>query len=374
MTTTHDDYLQTPYFGSLDGLRAIAVLGVIWQHVAGPHGGALGRTGLGVSLFFAISGFLITTLLLREHRRNGSISLRRFYIRRTLRIFPLYFAVLGVYLALVLLTRADTPEGRTFLQDNLLPYATYTANWFVLGDAAQDAIFYHAWSLATEEQFYLVWPAILLGLLAFARRSAVFLAAACAVLAGAVLVDQIATHAIDGSSFAPTVLRSIATPICLGALLAAILHHRHGFETAGRGLASPLAVPLFALATIASLQWLGDPVYAEACMALLVAACCVRADHPLARPLASGPLAFVGVVSYGVYLMHMLAANSVRPLLGHDFGVDVFAGSALVAIAMAYVSYRFFETPILRLKERYGSPAPPSSPARRLATAQPARS
>ncbi|MEA2182929.1 MAG: hypothetical protein QOF69_2114 [Solirubrobacteraceae bacterium] len=371
MTATHDDYLRTAYFGSLDGLRAIAVLGVIWQHVAGPHGGALGRTGLGVSLFFAISGFLITTLLLREHRSNGSFSLRRFYIRRTLRIFPLYFAVLALYVVLVALERHGTAASEQFF-DNLPAYATYTSNWFVQGVVAENAIFYHAWSLATEEQFYLVWPALLLAVLALVRAPARALALACVVVGAGVLIDQFATHAIAGSSFGLTVVRSIATPICLGAILAAILHHPTGYDRAGRLLGSRWAAPLLGFALVAALQTL-TTFWVELCMALLVAAVCVREDHLLAPGLTIGPLRLIGVVSYGVYLMHMLAANAVRPLLGHDFGVDVFAGAAVLAVAMAYLSYRFFETPILRLKSRFGSPSAPPPPARRLATAQPAR-
>jgi peptidoglycan/LPS O-acetylase OafA/YrhL len=371
MTATHDDYLRTPYFGSLDGLRAIAVLGVIWQHVAGPHGGALGRTGLGVSLFFAISGFLITTLLLREQRRNGSFSLRRFYIRRTLRIFPLYFAVLAVYVVLVALTRHGSAESAQFF-DNLPAYATYTSNWFVRGAAANGAIFYHAWSLATEEQFYLVWPVLLLAVLTLVHTSGRALALACAVVGAGVLADQLATHAIGGSGLGVTVVRSIATPICLGAMLAAILHHPVGYDRAGRVLGSRWAAPLLALALIAALQAL-PTLWVELCMALLVAAVCVREDHRLARGLRARPLRLVGVVSYGVYLMHMLAANAVRPLLGHDFGVDVFAAAAVLAVAMAYVSYRFFETPILRLKTRFGGVSAPPPPAHRLATARPVR-
>jgi peptidoglycan/LPS O-acetylase OafA/YrhL len=371
MTATHDDYLRTPYFGSLDGLRAIAVLGVIWQHVAGRHGGALGRMGLGVSLFFAISGFLITTLLLRERRRNGSFSLRRFYIRRTLRIFPLYFAVLALYVVLVALTRHDTDAGAQFF-DNLPAYATYTSNWFVQGTAAEGAVFYHAWSLATEEQFYLVWPPLLLAVLALGRTPARALALAGVAVGAGVLADQIATHTVEGSSFALTVVRSIATPICLGAILAAVLHHPAGYARARRVLGSPWAAPLLALALIVALQMLAT-FWVELCMALLVAAVCVREDHPLARGLGAAPLRLVGVVSYGVYLMHMLAANAVRPLLGHDLGVDVFAAAAAVAVAMAYVSYRFFETPILRLKTRFGSASAPLPAARRLASAQPVR-
>ena len=117
------------------------------------------RTGqYGVSLFFVISGFLITTLLLREQKSSGVISLKNFYIRRTLRIFPLYYATLLIYLGLVIVT-SHGPERSAFFH-NLPSYFTYTSNWFVDKDAGEHVTFAFAWSLATEEQFYLCWPSI----------------------------------------------------------------------------------------------------------------------------------------------------------------------------------------------------------------------
>src|SRR2546421_12834986 len=93
----HKNYLAAKYFPSLDGLRAISILAVIWYHV--PELRPIWATGfLGVHLFFVISGFLITTLLLREKAATGSISLKKFYIRRTLRIFPAYYLTLGLFL------------------------------------------------------------------------------------------------------------------------------------------------------------------------------------------------------------------------------------------------------------------------------------
>src|SRR5262249_49399060 len=112
MQPTYEDFLRTRVWGSLDGLRAISILGVIWTHVwyvSGPtYYDALTKIpvlrngAFGVSVFFGISGFLITALLLREKARQGQISLRDFYIRRTLRIWPLYYAVLALYVALVI--------------------------------------------------------------------------------------------------------------------------------------------------------------------------------------------------------------------------------------------------------------------------------
>ena len=117
----------------------------------------LTRANEGVSLFFVVSGFLITTLLPRERSATGNISLKSFYLRRTLRIFLVYYSILGLYVILVL--ERHTEPGAQFWY-NLPFFATYTSNWFV--PANSDRIFFlFAWSLATEEQFYLFWPWII---------------------------------------------------------------------------------------------------------------------------------------------------------------------------------------------------------------------
>jgi peptidoglycan/LPS O-acetylase OafA/YrhL len=108
-------------FASLDGLRCLSIVGVVWHHGPGHQmGGPLGSGFLGVDLFFVISGFLITTLLLREQDRYGSISLKHFYIRRSLRIFPLYYTVLGLYVLLLSVFGTHTPPSRRFFAN--LPY------------------------------------------------------------------------------------------------------------------------------------------------------------------------------------------------------------------------------------------------------------
>src|SRR3954465_11721542 len=122
----YDAFIGQRRFGSLDGLRCIAVLGVIWHHTAGHDMLSIAARGAeGVTLFFAISGFLITTLLLRE----GTIDLKGFYWRRTLRIFPLYYTVLAAYVVLTLLFEHGE-RGREFFQ-NLPWFLTYTSNLFI---------------------------------------------------------------------------------------------------------------------------------------------------------------------------------------------------------------------------------------------------
>src|SRR6478609_3641264 len=156
--TDHAEFLARRHFASLDGLRGMSIIAVVWHHTASrafPNVAFLQHGDYGVALFFVISGFLITTLLIREKEAHGDISLRAFYARRALRIFPLYYAVLLAYTALVLVAERGTSAGAEFL-GNLPYFVTYTNNYFVgNGDRV---IFYFAWSLAAEEQFYLVWP------------------------------------------------------------------------------------------------------------------------------------------------------------------------------------------------------------------------
>ena len=151
MTGAFDSFKAQRYFGSLDGLRCLSVLAVIWHHTAAiafTHPLLVHGTANGVTLFVAISGFLITTLLLRERERTGGLDLKRFDIRRTLRIFPLYYTVLAVYVVLVLVVETN-PVRRSDFFGNLPYYATYTSN-FAVSLSASGTIFYFAWSLATE--------------------------------------------------------------------------------------------------------------------------------------------------------------------------------------------------------------------------------
>lgn len=239
--TNHDTFLGTRVFSSLDGLRCLSIVGVVWF-----HGGVLPFGHYGVDLFFALSGFLITTLLLRERTTRGDISLGAFYMRRTLRIFPLYYAVLAVYVVLVLVFERGTPEGAAFW-GNLPAYLTYTSNWFVdLGDGR--VIFYFAWSLATEEQFYLFWPWI---------EKYVRARLAVPLMAVLLCIGWTAhAGALDGflgaDSLLRTALASIAPSLGLGVLLAHLLYDRRGFEYAFRLLGSRFAAPLGLVALLAA--------------------------------------------------------------------------------------------------------------------------
>jgi peptidoglycan/LPS O-acetylase OafA/YrhL len=341
---THGDYLARSRFGSLDGLRAISVIAVIWHHTAPPWaaGTPLIYAGAeGVTLFFAISGFLITTLLLRERARTERIDLRAFYIRRAFRIMPLYYAVLLAYVGAVALFEANTQAGRDFFH-NVRYYATFTSNLFVAFHGT--VIFYFAWSVATEEQFYLMWPPLLRRIESLGRCGAVLLAAVLLLIA-----DQL---------FAGSMLRLIPVAIVAGAGLAVALQAPAGYAALvpvlGRRWSSPLCAAALAVALAAP----GVPPFVThlLCVAL-VGACALREDHGLAPLLTLRALVYAGTISYGMYLLHMLCKNLVtRTLAGAGLpleGIGVFALTVCVTVMAAGLSFRYFESPFLALKARY---------------------
>lgn len=322
----------------------------------------------GVDIFFTISGFLITTLLLRERDQYGIISLRRFYIRRVLRIFPIYYATLALYVASVLLIERHTREGAAFFR--ALPgFATFTYTWMSLPPGAPMPHFNFAWSLCTEEQFYLLWPFALTLLRRPWHIVLMF------ILLGTGIAFQAGWVGAPAGSTPSLPLRmamSISPAICVGALLAVLLHHPPGFDAARRLLghrwSAPAALLLLAL-ILASTERLGNAVWRPlACVALplLIGSCTIREDNGLARVLRWPLLVHIGVLSYGMYLFNTLCVKGVRPAmtrLGLGHPVLVFGVVTALAALIAWISYRYFESRFLALKERFARLRPlPHSP------------
>lgn len=353
--TGHAAFAAMHKFDSLDGLRAISVAAVVWHHAgASAFAGWARYAGAeGVTLFFAISGFLITTLLLREHDRHGHVDLRAFYIRRALRIFPLYFGVLLIYVALVAVMERHSAEGQAFFR-NLVYFATYTSNWFVPLDGR--VIFYFSWSLAAEEQFYALWPPILKWLRT-QRRAIGFIAGACGVLFLLEMATRMAEPgALDGLR---RFVAGVPMAIVFGVAFALLLHSRAGFERLAPLLCASRWHCLGWLALVVAataVNWLPRTVMHLA-FACLVASCVMRADHVLAPCLRWRPIAYVGSISYGIYMLHMLAKNAVVELASFA-GVALGPGALFMlalatAIVAAAISFRYFESYFLTLKHRY---------------------
>lgn len=365
------DFKATRFFGTLDGLRALSIVAVIWFHtVPWERTSLLGQGNKGVTLFFAISGFLIVTLLLRQKERLGAIDLGNFWGRRALRIFPVYYLALALYVVLVALAERD-PTARSTFWGNLPAFATFTSNWFVDLESTR-VIFYFAWSLAAEEQFYLLWPLVE----RFGRGRVPLL-----VVGGALLVTQALAltwpHA-SRSSLPLRMLTSVPAAILFGVALAHWLHRPRTFRwvwaTLGRR-GSALGAAMLALLTLAyAPAWgaAGELAIAFA-LTLVVAACAVREDNDFARVFRLRWIAWVGTVSYGMYLFHMIAVNLVRRAAGAAGVVSPyvdFVGGALLALLLATLSYLTYERFFLRLKERWfpadrAAEAPASKPVTR---------
>jgi peptidoglycan/LPS O-acetylase OafA/YrhL len=336
----------------LDGLRALAVTAVVWHH-SHPGFAALpiSRNGfLGVDVFFVLSGFLITTLLLSERRATGRISLRNFYVRRSLRIFPLYYLVLA-FLAIYFMVMNAGANAAAFFHE--LPWhASYTSNWVPL-----ESLMAITWSLSTEEQFYLVWPPVLAWCGArWLWPLLAFLGVSQAVNFG--MLDG-ALNSVGLPYAALPILQVTFTPILLGVLLAfgmKLAWFRRLFEELPSWAPLVGAVVLLALANVPG-ELRGWPRLlfhiATTCVIALVV---LRPRSGLVRTLEWRPLVYVGTVSYGVYLLHKLVLHVVnRGFAGAAVESPelLFAVAMLGTVSVAALSYRYFETPILPLKARF---------------------
>lgn len=348
----HHDYLRRARFPSIDGLRCLAVVPVVWHHATpSPPTGLLGRGPLGVDLFFAISGFLITTLLLRERRAYGVVNVGRFYARRALRIFPAYYLVLGLTTLRAMTWMPAGPVRDHFLRN--LPYwATYTSNWFVDFDVGHPVVFAFAWSLATEEQFYAVWPWL-------ARAPRWVLPVTAVALLAALQSTRLGWTAADWPAFVRRVIAGLAAPICMGALVAWMLDTSRGFQLlspiVGMRAAAPIALLL--LATLVLEDRVPSLVIA-ASMSLLVATCAVRPDHGLRDLLEAAPLLFVGAISYELYLVHVATITAVKrvvPTHAADAPL-VFACGLASALPLAYALHRAVGVPLEPLRARLRAP------------------
>jgi peptidoglycan/LPS O-acetylase OafA/YrhL len=351
----YEAYRQTRFFGSLDGLRALSILAVIWHHCGWqkvPGEWALAGTGyLGVHLFFAISGFLITTLLLREKEETGRISLRDFYIRRTLRIFPLYYTVIGLYVVTVLLFEKNSGDAREFF-GNLPFFLTYTSNWFIQLEGR--VIFYFAWSLAAEEQFYLVWPTVekVLGHLAIP-----------AIIGALLLARAIVQETAPDAGLWATILISIPPAILGGVMLAHVLHVPRTYAIAEKILGRVWFGPAALCGLVLAMGLLAPKWIIWTLMTLLVGAAVVRERNGLPF-LRWRAVAYVGTISYGMYLLHMLCHNVVKRVVPWQ---ELWLPATLaLTIVVAGISFRYYESRFLALKKRFAA----GSRARRQPAAQ----
>jgi peptidoglycan/LPS O-acetylase OafA/YrhL len=330
---------------ALDGVRGIAILLVLVGH--GPVAD-LGAAP-GVTMFFTLSGFLITSLLLEEWRANGRVDLRRFYARRALRLLPglaVFLVIIGVVLA-----RRDEPlTGAWFA-------ALYVAN---LASAVERKLRYfsHTWSLSLEEQFYVVWP-ITLVVVARSRRRGTALAVAAAgvvlcvglrVFAGSTDVMALAVPlrlAVFGLWRADALLVGCLLALGLGVVLRLPRQWVAAAAVVGAGV-----VVLTALRPRSDLyltHWVTAVPFATAAIIVWL----LQSPGGVARLLTWRPLRYTGRISYGLYLWHFPLFLLLRPELRDLHPAAEIAIASTASYAAAAVSYRVVEAPFLRLKHRF---------------------
>jgi len=341
-------YLETKVFGSLDGLRALAIVAVLWHHTAHsiPGWTITTRGFIGVDLFFIISGFLIATLLLRE-RRAGHISLRNFYIRRFLRIFPPYYLMLLIVAATAFLAPGHSAN---VIWHDILFAALYLSNLVPM-----NSVLAITWSLSTEEQFYLVAPLAIKSM-----RRALF-----PLLIMAYILVSLPPFGYFSSITLPDFFKETTYgPILLGVILARFLDNERYFSWLYRGM-SWSGSPLLALAILLGvLNYPNDDisgwhrVFIHWGMLAFVASCVIRERNALQWFLTLKPIQRIGRVSYGIYLYHLVVAHFVvKGIKATNIGWEqaTFVGTMLATWAVAELSYRYYESPCLALKSRFGS-------------------
>lgn len=342
---------------ALDGLRGIAVLVVLLCHIS-PY--RLAGGNIGVDLFFVLSGFLITSILLNEYRSTGTINIRLFYLRRALRLFPALFSVVFFVAAY---TTIMMPEqiGATLV--DIAAVATYVWNWrcvylhaFDLGGG--NGMLSHLWSLSVEEQFYIVWPGLLLVVLSLRAAKPVLLA----VLAIGVLGPALARLAIWKSG--PTIAMYFSSHLRVdglmwGALLAYLIYiNAVPTSRNWKSFVNVLAVVSLGLFLVMSkddylsggelYQWGFSLIGAMS--AVMILSAIINPESTFTKCLEWRWLQYTGKISYGLYLWHI-------PILSvhHHLYVVTHAILGLTATyVIAALSFRYWESPFLRLKSRIG--------------------
>lgn len=342
-------------WAALDGLRGVAILLVFGFHL--PWGAF--RTGsIGVILFFVLSGFLITTILLRELDRTGKVDFRRFYFRRARRLLPALLLVSVAYL-LLQVTIFGQPEK---WWERTWPALGYISNYASIG-GMDLAHMTPTWSLAIEEHFYLLWPLALVFIPARGRfRATAGLAAGFLLWRIALLTsgapDVRVSFGTDSNAFAPL----------LGCALA-VGFHENRFKIAGKNASAFYTAGLIGVACIPLhytnrlVIWLGVPVAILATFAIHAA---------LTAPvswLETRPLRWLGTISYGLYLWHFL----LIPLPWERLPLRPLLWMTVVPLLVAWLSWRYVEEPLIRRPQYFqvGAAAPRLLPRELLIDGRP---
>jgi peptidoglycan/LPS O-acetylase OafA/YrhL len=373
-TTTLTDSVSTAqsppvrYVPGLDGLRAVSIVLVMLSHAGLGH---VVPGGLGVTIFFAISGFLITTQIKDEIGRTGTLNLRQFYLRRLLRLAP----ALLVYIAIM--TPIATWLGASISLDSLLAALFYVANyWWLYVGFPHGSPFPILWSLSIEEQYYVVFPLVMLLFLPKPRSFAL----AVMALAALALIWRLTLAMECGATTAPYALCGLpphpdmpegariylATDTrfdsILAGALAAILASSTRWRACFASAPTPWVAGLMLLLALA----IRSPLFRDtlrytiesAASAALVFHIAYSVRSPARAVLACKPLVQVGKLSYSLYLYHFASRLIISWLHGSfDWKDPAFYAFFALSFVLAALSYRLVERPMLNVRRRFGAQA-----------------
>lgn len=354
----YNQYVTQKYIPQLDGIRAIAVLGVICAHM---HTTAFFflSGGRGLTWFFVLSGYLITRLCIQEENTTGRVNMGAFYVRRAFRILPLYFATLAAYCVLILGLGigADKRDG---LLAALPYYLTFLSELPVMLNVHGDSEvpFGHSWSLGIEEKFYLIWPALGFLLLVGKGKERMYTVIGLYILVSACMFLDSGPQALLFSSYAN---------ILAGCVLGVILHTEGGFKALTRMGTARWLVP-WGIALVVLHFAVPEPHQESGGVGISIfrilytimivgmMAGILLGQGPLQNFLRLPLLESIGKVSYGIYLLHRLCLNVVEPMVGSWAGwfepIIEFILIAILSYYVARLAYIVIEGPAIRLGRR----------------------
>jgi peptidoglycan/LPS O-acetylase OafA/YrhL len=345
------------YYPALDGLRGVAILLVVLYH----NFDFLKQSffgWLGVDLFFVLSGFLITSILLKEV--SSPNFLKNFFMRRVLRIFPLYFLCLIVFLIVFPALGLYKKELRFFIENQWWLW-TYLQNWLYSFHLTNDArVLTHLWSLAVEEQFYLIWPFVILLVKKPGRLFFIMLTVLLLVMAARSVIWV--SH-IEDLNYTTLYTFTRIDGICIGSMVALLMRFRPGLITNNTWLiALVLAAMNFTFYFLNQANKDGYPYLAFigyttfcAMFGLLVHEVVINSQSMISKALSFQPLRFFGKISYGFYVFHWPIYLLTRQSLLAETGSRLWASiiSTAIAILISAISYYTFERYFLKLKDKF---------------------
>lgn len=344
---------QPKYFRTLDGLRAISILWVIVAHfnlnVKNPSltsifwGG-----GLGVHIFFVLSGFLITALLLKEKITNGYISLRDFYIRRVFRILPVAFLFLGVVFIMNLFLPLQIPAKGFIKVITFTENFNSDGNWYT----------HHFWSLSVEEQFYLIFPFFIKKNLNLYVKMSVLLVLASPVVSYLAHHELFASASIkDAINFMDIFLNGGLISIVIGSLTSILLFRlntSHRTNKSGIGLLQ--IVILFLIWLSSQHPGFGglNMVLCAVLIAFLISISMIYEDTFVNKFLNLKYIKLIGVLSYSLYVWQQLFTNNQPWKSWFKYGDSIILNTCVLFL-VAYISYNFYEKKFIKLKNKFKS-------------------